>query len=96
MKNKAKAMRILKAKILERMEQEEASKISASRRVQVGTGERSEKIRTYNYPERRVTDHRINFTLYRLEAVLEGDLSEVVKNLIKAERQKRYESEGLV
>ena len=96
MKNKAKAMRILKAKILEKIEQEEASKISASRRVQVGTGERSEKIRTYNYPERRVTDHRINFTIYRLEAVLEGDLSEVVKNLIKAERQKRYESEGLV
>ena len=96
MKNRAKAMRVLKARIMEKLQEKEEAKVSASRKVQVGTGERSEKIRTYNFPERRVTDHRINFTLYRLEAVLEGELDEVVKKLIKAERQKIYESKGLV
>ena len=94
-KNRAKAMRVLKARILEKMQEDEEAKRVASRRVQVGSGERSEKIRTYNFPERRVTDHRINLTLYRLEAVLEGDLDEVVKKLIKVERQKIYESKGL-
>lgn len=94
-KNRAKAMRVLKAKILEKMQAQEMDKQSQARRIQVGTGERSEKIRTYNFPERRVTDHRINFTIYRLEAVLEGDLDEIVKNLIKEERKKIYEAKGL-
>jgi len=94
-KNRAKAMRVLKAKILEKIQAQEADKQSQARRIQVGTGERSEKIRTYNFPERRVTDHRINLTIYRLEAVLEGDLDEIVKNLIKEERKKIYEAKGL-
>jgi len=94
-KNRAKALRVLKARIMERMMQDETDKVTKSRRTQVGTGDRSEKIRTYNFPERRVTEHRINFTVYRLEEVLEGDLGEIVKNLIKAERQKIYEAKGL-
>ena len=94
-KNRAKALRVIKARIMEKMLEEEASKVSRNRRAQVGTGDRSEKIRTYNYSERRVTDHRINFTIYRLEEVLEGDLDEVVDKLISEERKKIYEAKGL-
>ncbi len=94
-KNRAKALRVIKARIMEKMMREEVEKQSQSRRIQVGTGDRSEKIRTYNFPERRVTDHRINLALYRLEEILEGDLDEVVKQLIKEERKKIYESKGL-
>ncbi|MCP4652371.1 MAG: peptide chain release factor 1 [Candidatus Omnitrophica bacterium] len=94
-KNRAKAMRVLKARILEQIRREEIGKVTQARRVQVGTGDRSEKIRTYNFPERRVTDHRINFTIYRLEAILEGNLDEIIKKLIKAEREKIYEAKGL-
>jgi peptide chain release factor 1 len=95
-KNREKAMRVLKARIMEKLEREEMDKLSKERRVQIGTGERSEKIRTYNFPERRVTDHRINFTLYQLDKVLEGELDEIIKRLIKEERKKIYESKGLI
>jgi len=94
-KNRAKALRVIKARIMEKMQRDEAVKMSQNRRVQVGTGDRSEKIRTYNFPERRVTDHRINFTLYKLEAVLAGDLDEVTGKLIAEERKKIYEQKGL-
>jgi len=94
-RNKEKAMRVLKARILEKMQREATSKITNLRRVQIGSGERSEKIRTYNFSERRITDHRINFTLYQLDRVLEGDLDEVIKQLIQEERKKLYESKGL-
>lgn len=94
-KNKAKAIRVLKAKIMEKKSQEEASKISKLRKTQVGTGERSEKIRTYNFNEKRVTDHRINFSIYKLDRVLEGELDEVIDALIKEERNKIYENKGL-
>jgi peptide chain release factor 1 len=76
-KNRAKAMRVLRARLLERAQQEQAAAIAADRRSQVGTGERSERIRTYNFPQGRVSDHRINLTLHRLPAVLEGDLDEL-------------------
>jgi peptide chain release factor 1 len=95
-KNKEKAMRVLKARILEKMETEAQNKVTNARRVQIGSGERSEKIRTYNFPERRITDHRINFTLYQLDKVLEGELDEVVNKLIQEERKKLYELKGLV
>lgn len=95
MKNKAKAMRVLKARLLAYLQEQEQKKISQQRKMQVGTGERSEKIRTYNFPERRVTDHRINFTIYRLDEVLEGNLDLVVRKLIQEERKKMYEAEGL-
>ncbi len=94
-KNREKAMRVIKARLMENKMRQEKDKMTTTRRTQIGTGERSEKIRTYNFPERRVTDHRINFTIYRLEAVLEGDLDEITKKLIKEERQKIYEAKGL-
>jgi len=84
LKNKNKAMRILGAKILDMKREEEAKKISQERKTQIGSGDRSEKIRTYNFPDRRVTDHRINFTSHRLEAILEGDLDELSDALINA------------
>ena len=87
-KNRAKAMRVLKARLLERAQEEQAAAIAADRRSQVGTGERSERIRTYNFPQGRVSDHRINLTLYRLPAILEGDLDEIV-DALAAEEQRR-------
>ena len=87
LKNKNKAMRILRAKILDMRQQEEFKKISEARKSQIGSGDRSEKIRTYNFPDRRVTDHRINLTLHQLEAILEGDLDELSDALIKAARE---------
>ena len=80
-KNRAKALRVLKARLLERAQEEQAAAIAADRRSQVGTGERSERIRTYNFPQGRVSDHRVNLTLHRLPAVLEGDLDELIDAL---------------
>jgi len=80
-KNKAKAMRILRARVLEALQAEQDGEISEQRRSQVGTGERSEKIRTYNYPQGRVTDHRIGLTLYKLEQIMEGDILGIVDAL---------------
>ena len=87
-KNRAKALRVLKARLLERAQEEQAAAIAADRRSQVGTGERSERIRTYNFPQGRISDHRINLTLHRLPAVLEGDLDEIV-DALSAEDQRR-------
>ncbi|MDD2752533.1 MAG: peptide chain release factor 1 [Candidatus Omnitrophica bacterium] len=84
-KNKTKAMRILRARLLDLKQQEELKKVSRERKAQIGTGDRSEKIRTYNFPDRRVTDHRINFTSHQLEAILEGELDELSDALIKAQ-----------
>ena len=80
-KNKAKGLKILRARLLEKARQEKQMEISEKRRTQVGTGERSERIRTYNFPQGRVTDHRIGLTLYRLEGVLEGELEEILNAL---------------
>jgi len=80
-KNRAKALRVLRARLLERAQTEQAAAIAADRRSQVGSGDRSERIRTYNYPQGRVSDHRINLTLHRLPAVLEGDLDELIDAL---------------
>src|SRR6266446_7278384 len=80
-KNRAKALRVLKARLLERAQEEQAAAIAADRRSQVGTGERSERIRTYNFPQGRISDHRINLTLHRLPTVLEGDLDELIDAL---------------
>jgi len=90
-KNKAKAMRILRARILEDKIEAEAKRLSSARKTQIGTGDRSEKIRTYNFPDRRVTDHRINFTTHQLEAVLEGQMDGLFDALLKAEEEKRNE-----
>ena len=90
-KNRAKAMRVLKARLLERAQEEQQAAIAADRRSQVGTGERSERIRTYNFPQTRVTDHRIGLTLHRLPAVLDGDLDELIDALIAAEEAERLQ-----
>ena len=90
-KNRAKAMRVLKARLLERAQEEQQAAIAADRRSQVGTGERSERIRTYNFPQTRVTDHRIGLTLHRLPTVLEGDLDELIEALSAAEQAERLE-----
>lgn len=81
-KNKAKALKILKARLLDRMEEERNAEISKERKSQVGSGDRSERIRTYNFPQNRITDHRIGLTVYKLEEILEGKLDEVIEPLI--------------
>ncbi|RLC12815.1 MAG: peptide chain release factor 1 [Deltaproteobacteria bacterium] len=81
-KNKAKAMKVLRARLYDKMVSEQKERISADRRNQVGTGDRSERIRTYNFPQNRVTDHRIGLTLYNLENILEGDLAEIIDALL--------------
>jgi len=91
-KNREKAMRVLRARLLEKMEKEKKEKISWQRKTQIGSGERSEKIRTYNFSERRVTDHRINLTLYRLDEIMEGNLDLILEELRKKEREKIYEN----
>ena len=90
-KNRAKAMRVLRARLLENAQQEQQAAIAADRRSQVGTGERSERIRTYNFPQARVTDHRIGLTLHRLPTVLEGDLDELIDALTMADQTERLE-----
>ncbi|HHW72167.1 MAG TPA: peptide chain release factor 1 [Firmicutes bacterium] len=85
-KNKEKALKILRARLLEKMQEEALAKEAATRRSQVGTGERSERIRTYNFPQGRVTDHRIGLTLYKLNLVIDGDLDEIIDALITADQ----------
>jgi peptide chain release factor 1 len=80
-KNKAKAMNVLKSRILDAKIQEEEAKRAADRKGQVGTGDRSGRIRTYNFPQGRMTDHRIGLTLYRLDSVMEGDIQEIIDAL---------------
>jgi peptide chain release factor 1 len=89
-KNKAKALKILRARLMDKAQQEKQIEISEKRRNQVGTGERSERIRTYNFPQGRVTDHRIGLTLYRLESILEGELDEIIAALTT-----HYQAEAL-
>ncbi len=90
-KNRAKAMRVLRARILEVKIEAEAKRLSSARKIQIGTGDRSEKIRTYNFPDRRVTDHRINFTSHQLEGILEGQMDELFEALLKADSEKKNE-----
>jgi peptide chain release factor 1 len=80
-KNKAKAMKVLRARLLDRMVREQNEKRSEERKSQVGTGDRSGRIRTYNFPQSRVTDHRVGLTLYRLESILQGDIDEIINEL---------------
>lgn len=84
--NRMKAMKLLRSRILESMEEKQRKERELSRKIMVGTGDRSEKIRTYNFPQSRVTDHRINLTLYKLQTILDGNLDEIVDALITADR----------
>jgi peptide chain release factor 1 len=81
-KNKAKALTVLRARLFDQAQQQHHDKISQDRKVQVGSGDRSERIRTYNFPQGRLTDHRINLTLYRLDSIMDGKLDEVIEPLI--------------
>ena len=90
-KNKDKALKVLRARLYEKSLREQQSQISAERKSQVGTGDRSERIRTYNYPQGRITDHRIGFTIYRLEDFLSGNIDEVIDALIAADRAEKME-----
>ena len=92
-KNKDKAMKILRSRILEAEREKQNKEIAGERKSQVGTGDRSERIRTYNYPQGRVSDHRIGLTLYKLEAILNGDLDEVIDALITADTAEKLKSE---
>ena len=75
-------MKVLRSRLYEMMQQQQNDAIASDRKAQVGTGDRSERIRTYNYPQGRVTDHRIGLTLYRIEQILNGDIDEIVESLI--------------
>lgn len=94
LENRAKAMRVLKARLLDKAQQEADAEVTEARRSQVGTGDRSERIRTYNFPQGRVTDHRINLTLYKLENVLNGDLDEFIQALAEAHRAELMKEES--
>ena len=91
-KNKDRAIKILRSKLYDIQMQEQASQIAAERKSQVGTGDRSERIRTYNYPQGRVTDHRISLTLYKLEQFLNGDLDEMIDSIITADQAEKLKA----
>lgn len=91
LKNKNKALRVLRTRLLDKMRQEELAKMTQERRSQIGTGDRSEKIRTYNFPDRRITDHRVGVTVYQLEKVLEGQIDEFVDALLAEEDKRRQQ-----
>ncbi len=88
LKNREKCMRVLRSRVLEMEQEKQRAATAQDRKSQVGTGDRSERIRTYNYPQGRVTDHRIGLTLHRLDAVLNGDLDEILDALITAQQSK--------
>lgn len=94
LKNKEKALKILKARLYEKAEAERNASISADRKSQVGSGDRSERIRTYNYPQGRVSDHRIGITLYRLDSFLDGDMDEIIEALVTAEQTEKMKAMG--
>ena len=87
-------MKVLKTKLYDLMQSEADKEYSAARKNQVGTGDRSERIRTYNFPQGRVTDHRINMTLYSIETFMNGDLAEMVEALRIADQTAKLEAEG--
>src|SRR2546430_17017375 len=95
LKNKDKALSILRARLLERKKREEAEKYSAQRRGQIGTGGREEKIRTYNFPQKRLTDHRIGLTLHNLDRVIDGDLDELISALQAADVAERLKDSAV-
>ena len=91
-KNKDKAMRVLRSRLYEMEREKQAAQTAAARKSQVGSGDRSERIRTYNFPQGRVTDHRIGLTLYKLDAILDGDLDELIDALVTAEQAEKLKS----
>lgn len=93
-KNKDKAMKVLRSKLYEQAQEQQNSEVAQARKSQVGTGDRSERIRTYNYPQGRMTDHRIGLTLYKLEEILDGDIEDVIDALITTDQSQKLGSGG--
>lgn len=93
-KNRAKALRVLKTRLYEKKREEEEARRASERRSKIGSGDRSQRIRTYNFPENRVTDHRINLTLYKLDSILAGNLHPVIEGLLEYERQELRQAFG--
>jgi len=93
-KNKAKAMKVLRSRILEAQQQKEANERAQHRRTLIGTGDRSSRIRTYNFPQARVTDHRIGLTLHKLDQIMQGNLDELIQQLLEFDRQERLNSQA--
>ena len=91
-KNKDKALKVLRSRLYEQARREQQDALDSERKSQVGTGDRSERIRTYNYPQGRVSDHRIGLTLYKLEQILNGDLNEIIEALITADRAAKLQA----
>ncbi|WP_193790849.1 peptide chain release factor 1 [Fervidobacterium thailandense] len=96
LQNRERAMMVLRAKLYELARREQEEKISSQRKSQIGTGERSEKIRTYNFPQNRVTDHRINLTIYNLQAVLDGELDLIIPKLMQHEIEEQLRELGVI
>lgn len=94
-KNKAKAMKVLRAKLYEEKMLEQEKKLSSDRKQQVGSGDRSEKIRTYNFPQNRITDHRIGFSVYNITEVMDGDLNELIEKLISSENEEKLKNANI-
>ena len=94
LKNKEKAMKVLRARVRDVAVREQTESIAADRKSQVGSGDRSERIRTYNFPQGRVTDHRIGLTLHKLDAVLNGELEEIISALITADQSKKLSAQN--
>jgi peptide chain release factor 1 len=93
-KNKAKAMKVLRARMLDQIQEKQHRAVAQSRKSQVGSGDRSAKIRTYNFPQGRLTDHRVGLTLYKLEQILTGELEEVIQTLKTEERKEKLREFG--
>lgn len=94
-KNKDKAMKILRSRLYELMQEQQNAEIAEARKSQVGTGDRSERIRTYNFPQGRVSDHRINLTLHKLEAILDGELDDIIDALITTDQSEKLKETGM-
>ncbi len=92
-RNREKAMKVLQARLLDHQKQQEAEKRAGDRKTMIGTGDRSERIRTYNYPQNRITDHRIGLTLYHLDRIMEGDLDQVIQPLAEQDLEERLQTE---
>jgi len=92
LKNKEKAFKVLKARLYEQQLSEQNAEIAEARKSQVGTGDRSERIRTYNYPQGRITDHRINLTVYKLDSFLDGDIEEMVDALVTSDQTEKLKT----
>jgi peptide chain release factor 1 len=95
LKNKDKALKILRARLLAQKQEEQDAELMQTRRSMVGSGDRSERIRTYNFPQNRLTDHRINLTLYQLDRIMEGNLNDVIDPLLAADQAERLGSAEL-